>query len=68
MKAFPKTIATVKPKYHTIFSTTLILLTILIVYWQDLTILTNKVLQSESVSHILLVPFLITYYTEKEIM
>ena len=61
VQAFPKTIASVKANYLAIFSATLIVLTILIVYWQDLSILTNEALQSESVSHILLVPFLITY-------
>jgi len=45
----------------TIISISLITLTILILYWQDLSILANEAIQNEAVSHIILVPFLASF-------
>ena len=61
---------TIAGNYLPVFSATLIMLAILIVYWQDLSILANEALQSEAVSHIILVPFLIFYliYRKKELV
>lgn len=51
-----------------IVAISLIIATILIVYWQDLSILFNEALQSEAVSHIVLVPFFVSYliYRKRE--
>jgi len=48
----------------------MIVLTILVVYRQDLTIVVNEVLQSEAVSHVILVPFVISYllYRKREMI
>jgi exosortase len=46
----------------------LVILILLIVYWQDLSILFNEALQNEAVSHVVLIPFLVSYllYRKKE--
>lgn len=46
----------------------LLILTILTVYWLDLSILFNEALQNEAVSHTILIPFLVSYllYRKKE--
>jgi len=56
--------------YLLVLLAALIMLAILIVYWQDLSILANEALQSEAVSHIILIPFLISYiiYRKKELV
>lgn len=53
-----------------IMSICAIVLVISIVYWQDLSILFNEALQSEDVSHIVLIPFLVSYliYRKKELV
>jgi len=55
--------------YIVIVSISLIVLAILVLYWQDLSILANEALQSEAVSHILLVPLLATFliYQKREL-
>jgi exosortase len=70
LNVFRKTIASKKSSYPYVISATLIVLAILIVYWQDLSILANEALQSEAVSHIILIPFLISYliYRKKELV
>jgi len=51
-----------------IIAVSLITLTTLIVYWQDLSILANEALQNEAVSHIILVPLLASFliYRKRE--
>lgn len=70
MDAIRKTVASKRSNYVFVLSATLIMLAILIVYWQDLSILANEALQSEAVSHIILIPFLISYliYRKKELV
>jgi len=70
LNATRKAIASKRNDYLPVFSATSITLAILIVYWQDLTILANEALQSEAVSHIILIPFLISYliYRKRELV
>jgi len=51
-----------------IVSILLIILTILIVYWQDLSILANEAMQNEATNHIILVPILVSFliYRKRE--
>jgi exosortase len=65
-----KAVASKRNNYPHILAATLIILAVLIVYWQDLSILANEALQSEAVSHIILIPFLISYliYRKKELV
>ncbi len=68
--AIRKTVANRRSNYHLVLSVSSIILAILIVYWQDLSILANEALQSEALSHIILIPFLISYliYRKKELV
>jgi len=70
LNVFRKAIIGMKSSYLHIFSAVLIMSAILIVYWQDLSVLANEALQSEAVGHIILVPFLISYliYRKKELV
>ncbi len=70
MKAFRKLPQSARNFPLPIISISFIILTILIVYWQDLSILFNEALQSEAVSHIILIPFLVSYliYRKKELV
>jgi len=70
MKAFRKLPKSAKNLLLPIISISFIILPILIVYWQDLSILFNEALQSEAVSHIILIPFLVSYliYRKKELV
>jgi len=61
LKSFRTRIASMRNDYLAILAAALIILTILVVYWQDLSIIANEALQSESLSHILLVPPLMAY-------
>jgi exosortase len=65
-----KAVASKRNNYPHVFAATLIILAILIVYWQDLSILANEALQSEAVSQIILIPFLISYliYRKRELV
>jgi len=47
--------------YPQVVAISLIILTILIVYWQDLAILVSEALQNEAVNHVLLVPLLASF-------
>jgi len=68
MKAFRKLGENVRNFYLQITAAFFIILIILIVYWQDLTILINEALQNEAVSHIILVPLLVSFliYRKRE--
>jgi len=56
-----KTFTELKSHLALILSITLVSLTILVVYWQDLMILVNEAMQNEALTHIVLVPFLICF-------
>jgi exosortase len=68
MKIFCRFLEKIKSLRFLIISVSLVILIVLTVYWQDLSILFNEALQNEAVSHILLIPFLISYllYRKKE--
>ena len=70
MKAFQQLTKTPRKFYIPIISISLITLTILIVYWQDLSILINEAAQNEAVSHIILVPLLASFliYRKRELV
>jgi len=70
VKVFRKLLEITRNSYLQIISIIFIILTILIVYWQDLSILFNEALQSEAVSQIILIPFLVSYllYRKKELV
>lgn len=61
---------TMRTNYLPVLSVVMILLVVLVVYWQDLSILFNEALQSEAVSQIILIPFLVSYliYRKKELV
>ena len=65
-----KTAANIKTYYQHILSAALIVLLVLIVYRQDLEILVNEALQSEALSHVLLIPFFtsILLYLKKDML
>jgi len=65
-----KATANIKTYYQHILSAALIMLLALIVYRQDLEILANEALQSEALSHVLLIPFFvgILLYLKKDIV
>jgi exosortase len=65
-----KAVASKRNNYPHVFAATLIILAVLIVYWQDLSILANEAIQNEALSHIILIPFLISYliYRKKELV
>jgi len=52
---------TLRSNYFTVLSAFMIVLTILAVYRQDLAIIVNEAFQSEMVSHVILVPLVISY-------
>jgi len=52
-----KAVVNIKTYYQHILSAALIMLLVLIVYGRDLEILLNEALQSEALSHVLLIPF-----------
>jgi len=58
---FRKAFTKLKKHSLLILSTILIPLMIVIVYWRDLSILVNEVVHNEAVTHIALVPFLVSY-------
>ncbi len=58
---FDKVFRGLKAEYSTILAAAAIGFAILIVYWQDLSIIANEALTSESFSHVLLVPFLVVF-------
>lgn len=70
MRIFRKLLESTRNLHLQIISISLVLLTILIVYWQDLSILFNEALQSEAVSQIILIPFLVSYiiYQKRELI
>jgi exosortase len=53
-----------------VLSAALIILLVFTVYWHDLEILTNEALNAEALSHILLVPFIVSYlfYQKKDLV
>jgi exosortase/archaeosortase family protein len=65
-----KATANIKTYYQYILSAALIILLVLIVYRQDLEILANEVLQSEALSHVLLIPFFFGFllYLKKDMV
>jgi exosortase len=67
-KVLNKFAANVRTNYLAISSILMIVITLLAVYWQDLSVLANEALQNEAVSHLILVPFLISYllYRKKD--
>jgi exosortase len=68
MKIFWRFLQRIKSFRSLIILISLLILIILTVYWQDLSILFNEALQNEAVSHIILIPFLVSYllYRKKE--
>jgi len=68
LKAFQKLHETTRNLRLPIIAIIFIILTILIVYWQDLVILFNEVSQNEAVSHIILAPLLASFliYRKRE--
>jgi len=65
-----KTAANIKTYYQHILSAAFIVLLVLIVYGRDLEILMNEALQSEALSHVLLIPFFvgILLYLKKDML
>lgn len=65
-----KAVGNVKTYYQHIISITLIMLLVIIVYRQDLEILMNEALQTEALSHVLLIPFFvgILLYLKKDMV
>lgn len=65
-----KTVRSTKQYYQYILSAILIIVLVLVVYGQDLGILANEALQNETLSHILLIPFLagILFYLKKDMV
>lgn len=65
-----KTAANIKTHYQHILSAAFIMLLVLIVYGRDLEILFNEALQSEALSHVLLIPFFagILLYLKKDML
>jgi len=65
-----KAVGNMKTYYQHIISITLIMLLVIIVYGRDLEILMNEALQSEALSHVLLIPFFagILLYLKKDML
>lgn len=61
MKVLHKFVASMKTSSHAILIIFMIVIILLVVYWQDLSILANEALQNEAISHLMLIPFLISY-------
>lgn len=70
MKVFRRFLRSARNSHLAIISISLIILTILIVYWQDFSILANEAIQNEAMSHIFLVPLLASFliYRKKELV
>ena len=60
-KVLHKFAASIKTSSLAILSVPIIVVILLVVYWQDLSVLANEALQNEAVSHLILVPFLVSY-------
>ena len=69
MKVFRKLLESAIDFRLQIISISFIILTVLILYWQDLSILVNEAMQNEAMSHIILVPLLACFliYRKKEL-
>jgi len=69
MKFLRKILGSLRSLGLPIVFVSLIILTILILYWQDLSILANEAIQNEATNHIILVPFLASFmiYRKKEL-
>jgi len=69
MKISQLIVGRVRKSGLTLVSLSLIVLTVLILCWQDLSILANEALQNEATNHIILVPFLASFliYRRKEL-
>jgi exosortase/archaeosortase family protein len=67
---FADALAKTKVYYQHILAISLILLLIFLVYWRDLEILANEALNSEALSHILLMPLFVgfLFYQKKELL
>jgi exosortase len=61
MKASRQLLQRVRKSGFTLVAISLIVLTVLILYWQDLSVLANEALQNEATNHIILVPFLASF-------
>jgi len=59
-----------RSNYIAVASVAMTLLVVLVVYWQDLSILFNEALRSEALSQIILIPFLVSYliYRKRELV
>ena len=70
MKVFRKAIQSARSSYLSVILISSVILTVLIVYWQDFSILVNEALQNEALSHIILIPFLASYliYRKRELV
>ena len=70
MKVISKLLDNARIFHLQIISISLVILTILAVYWQDLAILFNEALNSEAVSYIILIPLLVSYlfYRKRELV
>jgi len=66
MKAFYKIIASSKNNYLAIQPVVITVFVVMTIYWQDLSILVNEAFQSEAISHIVVVPFLISYLIHRK--
>ena len=60
-KVLNKFAASVRISSLTILSMLLTVIALLVVYWQDLSVLANEALQNEAMSHLIIIPFL-TFY------
>ncbi|MEM3442070.1 MAG: archaeosortase/exosortase family protein, partial [Candidatus Bathyarchaeia archaeon] len=58
-----------KDYYQHILAASLIILLVILVYWQDLVIVANEALNSEALSHVVLVPFFVgfIFYQKKDL-
>jgi len=67
---FRRALAKLKKHSPLILSVATIPLMILIVYWRDLSIIVNEALQNEAVTHVVLVPILVSYivYRKRDIV
>jgi len=63
-------LSTLRSNYLTVLSVFMIVLIILVVYREDLAIIANEAVQSEAVSHVILVPLVISYllYRKREMI
>jgi len=70
VNVFRKTFADLNKHSFLVLSAIMIPLMILIVYWQDLSILVNEALYNEAVTHIVLVPVLVSYivYRKRDVI